>query len=237
MKKRSVKTGKTDTKALLGRGVEQAGTLVRELAVAGVASLAPGRTDAIRALALSLRESRLRRLSAKALLLADLLDEGRRSALDASAYAGLLADLLLAVRKLEKHLGGEPLEDRHAEELVGKSWRKDDRTPLDGLDLVEYAFLARETADGYVVRESRLLDLASGRHLSREADPPRLPREANGAPAEPRRRSASRARAGRTTRGSRRTGWTSNRPAPSRRSTPPASARWWRVRSPRAAPP
>jgi len=166
MKKRSVKTGKTDTKALLGRGVEQAGTLVRELAVSGVASLAPGRTDSIRTLALSLREARLRRLSAKTLLLADLLDEGRRGALDASAYAGLLADLLLAVRKLEKHLAGEPLEDRHAEELVGRSWRKDDRTALEGLDLVEYAFLARETADGYVVRESRLLDVASGRHLS-----------------------------------------------------------------------
>src|SRR5512133_547109 len=174
MKKRSVKTGKTDTKALLGRGVEQAGTLVRELAVSGVASLAPGRTEAIRALALSLREARLRRLSAKTLLLADLLDEGRRNAFDVSAYAGLVADLLLAVRKLEKHLAGEPLEDRHAEELVGKSWRKDDRTPLEGLDLVEYAFLGRETADGYVVRESRLLDTASGRHLSEKQIPPAL---------------------------------------------------------------
>jgi hypothetical protein len=74
--------------------------------------------------------------------------------------------MLLAVRKLERHLGGEPLEDRHAEELVGRSWRKDDRTPAEGLDLAEYAFLARETADGFTIRERRLLDLASGRHYS-----------------------------------------------------------------------
>ena len=163
-KKRAVKTGKTDPKELLRRGVEQAGTLVRELATSGVASLAPGRTDQIRALAGSLREGRLRRLSAKALALADLLDAGQRAALDATAYAGLLVDMLLAVRKLERHLDGEPLEDRHAEELVGRSWRKEDRTPADGLDLVEYAFLARETADGFVIRERRLLDLATGRH-------------------------------------------------------------------------
>lgn len=166
VKKRAVKTGRTDPKELLRRGVEQAGTLVRELAASGVASLAHGRTDQIRALSGALREGRLRRLSAKAIALADLLDAGRRTALDATAYAGLLADLHLAVRKLERHLGGEPLEHRHAEELVGRSWRKEDRTPVEGLELVEYAFLARETADGFVIRERRLLDLGSGRHYS-----------------------------------------------------------------------
>jgi hypothetical protein len=165
-RRRAVKAGKTDAKELLGRGVEQAGTLVRELAVAGVASLAAGRSDAIRGLAGSLREARLRRLSARTLALADLLDAGQRGALDAPAYAGLLADMLLAVRKLEKHLGGEPLEPRHAEELLGKTWRKEDRVPVEGLDLVEYAFVGRETADGYVIRERRLLDLASGSHLA-----------------------------------------------------------------------
>jgi hypothetical protein len=167
-KKKSVKTGKTEAADLMGRGVAQAGTLIRELAVTGVASLAADRVEQVRALGESLREARLRRLSARTLELADQLALAtmRTDVFDASDYADLLGDMLLTVRKLEKHLAGEPLADEHVEELIGRTWTKKDRKPVEGLDLVEYAFSARTTPDDFVIRESRLLDLKSGEHYT-----------------------------------------------------------------------
>jgi hypothetical protein len=167
-KKKAVKTGKAETQELMKAGVEQAATLVRELALSGAASLGADRAAQVRGLAETLRANRLRRLSAKTLELADLLDAAarRRGELSAGAYTGLLADMLLTVRKLEKHLAGEAIEDRHVEELVGKTWRKEDRKPVAGLDLVEYAFSERLTADSFLVRESRFLDARTGTHYS-----------------------------------------------------------------------
>ncbi|AUX37073.1 MULTISPECIES: HEAT repeat domain-containing protein [Sorangium] len=188
--RKSVKKGAAKPEALMKSGVEQVGTLVRELGVAGVATIGADRIEQMEKLAEGLRENRLRRLSARTLDLAALLrgqaagarvvDKAargpqaaagpqagaRRGALPAVAYANLIADLLLTARKLEKHLAGEPLDDRHVEELVGKTWKASDRKPIDGLTLVEYAFSTRTTSDDFVIRESRFLDLESGRHFS-----------------------------------------------------------------------
>ncbi|WP_438016323.1 HEAT repeat domain-containing protein [Sorangium sp. So ce315] len=174
--RKGVKKGSVNAQALMKSGVEQVGTLVRELAVAGVAAIGADRIEQMEKLAEALRENRLRRLSARTLDLAALLRGpaagGRlaagaaRGALPAVAYANLMADLLLTARKLEKHLAGEPLDDRHVEELVGKTWKASDRRPAEGLTLVEYAFSTRTTSDDFVIRESRFLDLESGRHFS-----------------------------------------------------------------------
>jgi SWIM zinc finger len=167
-KRRSVKKGKLDTQTLWSRGVEQVGTLVRELAVAGVATLADDREDQVRALGESLRDMRLRRLSGKTIALSGTLAvaAARTGTLDANAYAELVADLLLTARKLEKHLAGEPLLEEHVEELVGKTWTKKDRKPIAGLELVEYAFRAWSTGDDFLVRESRFLELVTGDHYT-----------------------------------------------------------------------
>ena len=69
-KKREVKKGKVDSKDLMARGVDQAATLVRELAVAGVRALAVDRVEQVRALGEALREAKLRRVSARTLELA-----------------------------------------------------------------------------------------------------------------------------------------------------------------------
>ncbi|XXY54341.1 HEAT repeat domain-containing protein [Sorangium sp. So ce269] len=180
--RKSVKKGSANAPALMKSGVEQVSTLVRELGVAGVAAIGGDRIEQLEKLAEGLRENRLRRLSARTLDLAALLRgpaagahqaqhaqhamRARRGALPAVAYANLMADLLLTARKLEKHLAGEPLDDRHVEELVGKTWKASDRKPAEGLTLVEYAFSTRTTSDDYVIRESRFLDLESGRHFS-----------------------------------------------------------------------
>ncbi|WP_437936652.1 HEAT repeat domain-containing protein [Sorangium sp. So ce341] len=182
--RKSVKKGAANAQALMKSGVEQVSTLVRELGVAGVATIGADRIEQMEKLAEGLRENRLRRLSARTLDLAALLRGqaagagpaarsaggpqagARRGALPAVAYANLIADLLLTARKLEKHLAGEPLDDRHVEELVGKTWKASDRKPADGLTLVEYAFSTRTTSDDFVIRESRFLDLESGRHFS-----------------------------------------------------------------------
>jgi hypothetical protein len=165
-KKKQVKTSKVDAASLMGRGVEQVATLVRELAVAGAASLAEDRAGQVRALGENLREHKLRRLSAKTIALADLLDDARGEHFDELAYTELLGDLLLTARKLERHVGGEVLEERHVEELIGKTWTKKDRGPTGPLDLVEVAFLQRETPDNFTIRESRFVDAATGQHYS-----------------------------------------------------------------------
>ncbi|HEY7375040.1 MAG TPA: HEAT repeat domain-containing protein [Polyangia bacterium] len=167
-KKKDVKRGKVDDKDLMARGIEQVGTLVRELGVSGVASLAADRVDQVRALGETLREAKLRRVSARTIELSGHLAKAaaRSDGFDPAAYAELIGDLLLTIRKLEKHVGGEALADEHVEELIGKVWTKKDRKPIDGLTLVEYAFLSRTTADSFVIRESRFVDLASGAHFS-----------------------------------------------------------------------
>jgi hypothetical protein len=172
-RRKRVKQGKVSAAALMGQGVAQVTTLVRELAVAGAATMADGRAPQVRALGENLREHRLRRLSAKTIALADLL-AGARDRFDESAYAELMADLLLTGRKLEKHLAGEPLDDRQVEELIGKTWTKKDRAPIAGLELLEIAFTSRATADDFVIRESRFVDLASGRHYSEKQIVPRM---------------------------------------------------------------
>ncbi len=166
-RRRAVKTGKTDASALMRSGVERVETLVRDLAATGVASLTGARVDEMRSVAGGLRESMLRRLSARMLDLAEVVEPAaRRAPIDAGRFADVMCDSLLTVRKLEKHLAGDPLESRYVEELIGKTWRKNDREPVSGLDLVEYAFSVRKTADDFVIRESRFFDLAGGGHYS-----------------------------------------------------------------------
>jgi hypothetical protein len=163
-KKKAVKAGRAQAPHLMARGVEQVMALVRELAVPGVSSVPTGRIEQLRAVAEQLRENRLRRLSAQALELADLLQAASAGRVASLAFADLLADLLLTARRVEKHIAGETLEDRYVEELIGRTWRAADRKPAQGLELVEYAYLTRVTSDGYTIRESRFLDLASGAH-------------------------------------------------------------------------
>ena len=124
-KKKRIKTGKVSGADLMSQGVERVTTLVRELAVAGVAAAGVDRVEQVRQLGEALRENRLRRLSARTLELAQMLDGAisRRVQMDTVAYADLLSDMLLTARKLEKHLAGEALDDRYVEELIGKTWR------------------------------------------------------------------------------------------------------------------
>lgn len=166
--KKSVKKGKAETGELMKAGVAQVSTLVRELGLSGVASLGAERPEQVRALGEALRANGLRRLSARAVELAGLLDAAaaRTGTFEPPVFTDLVADMLLTARKVEKHLGGEALEDRHVEELIGKTWTKKDRKPVTGLTLVEYAFSSRVTPDKFLIRESRFVDLVSGGHYS-----------------------------------------------------------------------
>jgi hypothetical protein len=174
-KRKAVKKGSADAKALRSDGIQQVSTLVRELGVAGVGNNAGEQVESIQRIGEALRENKLRRLGAKTLDLAALLRSSAsgKAPLPATAYTELLTDLRLTARKLEKHLEGEAIEDRHVEELIGKTWAKADRKPVSGLDLVEYAYLIRTTSDGFKIYESRFVDLVSGTHYSeKQIDPP-----------------------------------------------------------------
>ncbi len=170
----SIKRGKVDVTTLMRDGAAEVVTLVGALATSGVAAASEGLADRVRALGERLRDHKLRRLSARVLDLASTLDAassrgqaGRSIA--ALAYAELVTDMLLTARAIERHTRGERLDDRHVEELIGKTWRREERRPLAGLDLVEYAFLAWTTSDDFSIRESRFLDLATGAHYSERA--------------------------------------------------------------------
>src|SRR5262249_34153034 len=79
-KKKSVKKGDTSSADLMRQGVERVVTLVRELGLAGTASLGRERLEQIRALGQSLREHKLRRLSARILDLVAALERGQSGA-------------------------------------------------------------------------------------------------------------------------------------------------------------
>jgi hypothetical protein len=162
------KTGKVDANALMRQGVEQTLTLVRELALSGITTMSEERIAQVRVLAETLRAERLRRMSARLLELAATLEVAARdyAALDTEDYGGALADLWLTARRVQKHLDGETLAAEHVETLIGRNWTKKDRAPVQGLELVEYAFVQEVTPDDFVIRESRFLDLASGTHYS-----------------------------------------------------------------------
>lgn len=182
-KRAAVKRGKVLAGDLMKQGVEQVVTLVRELGASGVAALGEDRLPQIRALGENLREYKLRRLSARTLDLAALLEAaaGAAGTVSPLAYTELMADLLLTARKLAKHqAGGEPLDPRHVEELVGKTWAKGDLQPVVGLDLVEYAYTTRVTSDQFVIYESRFFDLTSGTHYSEKQIQPLAFRNAEG---------------------------------------------------------
>ncbi|AGC49165.1 hypothetical protein MYSTI_07893 [Myxococcus stipitatus DSM 14675] len=166
--KKSVKKGKTETADLMKAGVAQVSTLVRELGLSGVTSLSEDRASQVRALGETLRANGLRRLAASTVEVANLLEKAaeRTGEFEPPAFTDLVADMLLTTRKVEKHLGGEALDDRYVEELIGKTWTKKDRAPVEGLTLLEYAFSARVTPDNFVVRESRFLELGSGKHFA-----------------------------------------------------------------------
>jgi HEAT repeat protein len=174
-----IKAGQTSAEDLMKSGIEQVITLVRELGTAGVAAVGKDRVDQIRMLGESLRENRLPRISADVFELASMLGgaggaasavdsgAGARAAIPSCRYTDVFADVLLTAKKLEKHLAmGQPLEERYVEELVGKTWKPSELKPITGLRLVEIAYAARETSDGFLVRESRFVDLKSGAHFS-----------------------------------------------------------------------
>ncbi len=167
-KRANVKRSKVDASEAIKKGVEQASTLLTELWQTGVFALASDRAEQVSELATSLRELGLRRLSARTLELASLLRLATRRDDDfpSEAYATLVADMWLTVRKLEKHLAGEALADEHVEELIGKTWTKKDRKPVANLTLCEYAFLQRTTTDGFLLRESRMIETTTGEHYS-----------------------------------------------------------------------
>lgn len=162
------KTSKVDANALMRSGVGQVLTLVRELASAGVSAIAGERAAQVRALAETLRAERLRRLSARTLELASLLDAAASDygSFDPEPYAEALGDLLLSAKRVEKHLDGDALKPEYVEELIGRNWTKKDREPLSGLELVQYSFRHSVTADDFVIRESRFVDLKTGEHFS-----------------------------------------------------------------------
>ncbi|MFO0757974.1 MAG: HEAT repeat domain-containing protein [Byssovorax sp.] len=166
--KKPVKTSPAQREEEMKQGVKQIATLVRELGVAGVSSGAEGWAAQIKRVGEALRDFKLRRLGAKTLDLAALLERAAlsKSGVPAAAYTELLTDLRLTQSKLDKHLGGEPIEDRHREELIGKTWTKADRKPVSGLSLVEIAFRTWTTSDEFIIRESRFFDLSAGGHYS-----------------------------------------------------------------------
>jgi len=164
-RKRSPKAArpKLDGDALKKDGAQRVDTLVRELAITGVGSASEQRVAQLRELAANLFQLQLRRLEERTLGLANLLarDDATR---DSLRIASMLCDLLLTAARIKAHCDGKTLEDRYVTELVGRSWQAKDRTPVEGLDLLEYAYATYTTNKDMRVCASRMLALGSGEH-------------------------------------------------------------------------
>src|SRR5262249_24021266 len=91
-KRTAIKRGAAGPAHLMKQGVAQVAALVRDLGIAGVASIGDDRAPLVQTLGENLREYRLRRLSAKTLDLVKLLEASaqRRGSLPAGAYTDLL---------------------------------------------------------------------------------------------------------------------------------------------------
>jgi HEAT repeat protein len=162
-RRRAVKRGDHAVADEMRAGVLRLQTLLAELGLSGVATLGQDRALQIAMLGDTLRDQRLRRLAGRTAALARLL---REDPPPSTAIMDLVADLSLATKRVLRHLDGQALEDRYVEVLIGKTWRKADRAPVGPLDLVEYAHATWETADGFVVRESRFVSLDDGAHYA-----------------------------------------------------------------------
>ncbi len=156
-------TPKVDGTALKKDGAQRVDTLVRELAVTGVGTTSADRVAQLRELAANLFQLQLRRLEERVLGLANLL-EREDATRDAVRIASILSDLLLTAARIKAHCDGKTLEDRYVTELIGKSWHEKDRAPVEGLDLVEYAYAQFTNNKEMRICTSRMLDLKSGEH-------------------------------------------------------------------------
>lgn len=163
-KRKRAKAAKVDSKELMKTGCERVSTLVRELAVTGVGTISSDRLVQLDDLAANLRQLRLRRLAGRTVSLAQQLR--RKGPLDPVRHASVLSDMLLTAAKVTAHCDGKTLDDRYVEELIGKTWTKKHRKPVEGLRLLEYSYAKHETADDFRVCESRFLDLHSGEHYT-----------------------------------------------------------------------
>jgi hypothetical protein len=172
---------KLDGLALMRTGTERVSTLVRELAITGVGTITAERIGQLEELSANLGQLQLRRLSLRTLELAQLLKAG--ASLDTVHHATLLSDMLITAARITAHCDGKTLEDRHVEELIGRTWLKKDRPAVQGLQLVEYAYLQFLRADQYRVCESRMIELETGEHYAeRQILPPQIAKDATPKP-------------------------------------------------------
>lgn len=162
-----------DSLALMSTGTERVSTLVRELAITGVGTITAERIAQLEELSANLGQLQLRRLSLRTLELAQHLKAG--ASLDVVRHATLLSDMLITAARITAHCDGKTLEDRHVEELIGKTWLKKNRPPVEGLCLLEYAYLQFVRADEYRICESRMIELETGEHYAeRQILPPQI---------------------------------------------------------------
>lgn len=96
----------------------------------------------------------------------------RKVAPSGVSYARAIADIHRQCRKILAHYAGDPLPAGAAAALLGLE--PDDRAGPLVIELVEYAFDDGMEADDRVFRESRCVDLQSGRHLAERQTVPVL---------------------------------------------------------------
>lgn len=166
-RKRSKKPGgaapKVDGNELKKQGAERVDTMVRELMVTGTGAISKERIAQLEELAASLFQLQLRRLEERTLGLARML-AAKDAASDAMRIATTLCDMLLTAARIKAHCEGKTLEDRYVTELIGKTWRKNERTPAADLELLEYAYSKVTNNKEMRICSSRFLDLRSGEH-------------------------------------------------------------------------
>jgi hypothetical protein len=157
---RRARAPKAQPSELRAAGLDVLDHLLTELADGGVVQLGPDKASLIEQCAELVRALKLRRLG-------NLLMQLQRAVaspktLDGSTFARLLLDLYLCRAATGAMLDSTVvLDDRIAEDLVGKTWRAEELEPVAGLELVQVADSLTDDGE-FNVDSSYLVDLGSG---------------------------------------------------------------------------
>jgi hypothetical protein len=157
---RGERAANSEPAAQRAAGLEVLDRLLLELTEGGLMQLGADKASLIAQCAELVRALKLRRLG-------NLLGQLQRAvtdprALDGQQFSQLLLDLYRCRVATGAQLAGSvALDQRIAEDLVGKTWRAEELEQVSGLELVQLA--AHQEIDGeFLVATSYLADLASG---------------------------------------------------------------------------
>jgi uncharacterized Zn finger protein len=160
---------KSDKDGLINQGLDLVEKLVQEIGNRGFSMVSEESVGTLQELSEFVKSHKLRRLGN---LLTELREE-LRSGNDPHRIFRLLSDAWFTASAIRKAKSGEWKNADSLDELIGKTWRKNELEPVKGLALLELAYMAEHLKSGFKVETSVFVDLKSGAFFTEKQITPR----------------------------------------------------------------